>query len=1069
MTVGQFLRSYWKDCVNDLKHPLNLLPTVLLAVIWIVLGWMAAKAKLALPLKVVSFLTFTEGGLFGGVIGAVGGIVGKVVVAAFVNAALLPLFHGKMPFSGVGNSFSQMASSMRLNSAGALRPLFYGLGVALLLYSFMNVTQSGQNAMVGIVAVVMLLQNIGNKGGFLWGFLFSMANSVTGGRVPDYTSITRHLMGMTLGFGLAAGLSLSGLHWCFWLAWPMLLLGFLLGLFGKKKPTPPPLPRAMGAAFIVIATLLSAFDAAALSGSKGTKYGTLTYSIPNLDGRYKPGQHYTLTATFAANSRVYGDKKGWTGAVVVMGGGRTLSQSIVTVYKNKTTSTSVSFTAPTDGSSVTITFGGSGVRESFSISPMPEEVVKQEEQEEPSTTDESSNNDTDNASDNVSNADDNETTDDGTNADNADEENAADDSGLLPDVDFSSLPEDMKQLINEWLASDPLGLERAATPNEAVGIGAVGALISLLLGGGIGGALGGGVGGALGGLGGGAGGAAGGGSMPPPVDGPGGPSTPYQSVEDKYVTRNSDGSITVKDPVTGEQKLYLPDGQGGYDNPLGGGFQSEADMLEHLAYLDRNSDTLSQDAATAARNQAEQHAQWEEQSQRDAERGYSDESADFKKWREEEERKTEQIIKLANKYLVEANEDAVRKAIKVEQIKADIESAKQQAIAADKNVTVVGLESTKNVAATSLVVIPLALTGVGTVSVGTMAKVKIVQSSFTMAKEITDKVGDAYVEGKSMSKAAVHGVVSGTIEVAKNYAGDIGGKAAKLVPKAGEIGQKVLNLTTEAAVVVGGDGVKAGLDEYNKSGDLQKTLDASIKGMQKSAKTHAINKVAEVGIDKSKEFIKSRTSAVHRTRVMADDAAKKVTAGQQAVTRSQKQVTTAQQRVTAAQQRAAHSQQQVTTAQGRVNTANEQLHTANGKVAAAEQKLGQARTPAEASRAQAELKTAQQGAAQAQQNVNQARTELQTAQRVDTATQRVAQQAEQNLQKAQWGAQKAQSDLQTATAQRDQAMRDAWDAEQQAEVNEKLMSQVSGSDIVGGYRGIEEHIENIDKIDKDNT
>ena len=121
MTVGQFLKSYWKDCINNIKHPLNLLPTVLLSVVWIVLGWMAAKAKLALPLKVVSFLTFTEGGLFGGVIGAVGGIVGKVVVAAFVNAALLPLFHGKMPFSGVGNSFGQMASSMRLNSTGALR------------------------------------------------------------------------------------------------------------------------------------------------------------------------------------------------------------------------------------------------------------------------------------------------------------------------------------------------------------------------------------------------------------------------------------------------------------------------------------------------------------------------------------------------------------------------------------------------------------------------------------------------------------------------------------------------------------------------------------------------------------------------------------------------------------------------------------------------------------------------------------------------------------------------------------------------------------------------------------
>ena len=53
MTVGQFLKSYWKDCINNIKHPLNLLPTVLLSVVWIVLGWMAAKAKLALPLKVI--------------------------------------------------------------------------------------------------------------------------------------------------------------------------------------------------------------------------------------------------------------------------------------------------------------------------------------------------------------------------------------------------------------------------------------------------------------------------------------------------------------------------------------------------------------------------------------------------------------------------------------------------------------------------------------------------------------------------------------------------------------------------------------------------------------------------------------------------------------------------------------------------------------------------------------------------------------------------------------------------------------------------------------------------------
>ena len=196
------------------------------------------------------------------------------------------------------------------------------------------------------------------------------------------------------------------------------------------------------------------------------------------------------------------------------------------------------------------------------------------------------------------------------------------------------------QAVQEWLASDPMGLDRQATPEEAVGVGSVAALLAALLGGA--GAVGGGVGGALGGLGGLGGGAAGGG-MPAPIEGPGGPSNPFQSIEDKYVTRDPDGSITIKDPVTGEQRLYLPDGQGGYDNPLGGGFKSEEDMLNHLAYLDRNSGLLSQDAETAARNQAEQHAQWEAQNARDLERGYSDEMADYKKWREEEERKTEQI------------------------------------------------------------------------------------------------------------------------------------------------------------------------------------------------------------------------------------------------------------------------------------------------------------------------------------------------------------------------------------------------------------------------------------------
>ena len=615
--------------------------------------------------------------------------------------------------------------------------------------------------------------------------------------------------------------------------------------------------------------------------------------------------------------------------------------------------------------------------------------------------------------------------------------------------------------------SQLLGLDQHATPEEVVAISMLAALLAALLGGG-----------GLGGLAGGAGGA--GGALPSPIEsGPGGPppiENPYQGVEDKYVTHHPDGSITIKDPITGEQKLYLPDGHGGYDNPLGGGYKSKEDMLNHLAYLDRNRYPLSQDAETAARNQAEQREQWDAQNVRDRERGYSDDMADYRDWVKQQEyeiKKEERIAKLASEYGVEATEEAVKRAIKLDQIQAGIESAKQEAEAADNNVVVVGLESTKNVAATSLVLIPMALSGVGTVSAATMANAKLVQSGFTFADSVITKVGDAYVEGKSIGKAAAHGVTEGLVKVAQNYAGEIGGAAAgKLAGASSELVKKGVELGTEATVVIGGRGVTDGLDEYAESGDLSKALDKAKAGMAEEAQKHLVNKAAEYGIDKGKEYIKSKMpSPVESTRMKADTAAKTVTTRQQAVTRTQQQVSSAKQRVTNAQQSAQRTQQKLTQAQSKASSASKNLTNANKRVDAAQKQLSQAKTPEAKSRAEAQLAAAQKNAAKAQQKYEKASSELRTADRVNTATQRAAVNAEHDLQKAQMGAQKAQSDLKTATAQRDQAMRDAWAAEQQAQVdkfNDKKMAHMTGNDIVGGYRAVEEHLENLGKIDKNN-
>lgn len=237
--VGQYLKNAMKQGLQVFRNPLKLLPTLVIGAVWIVLGYLSAKMQpFPMPLKIASFLSYAEGGLFGGVLGAVGGIAGKVVMAVFINSLILPLFEKKLPFVGVAGGIKGMFTSMSKDTARGIAPLLKGLGFALLIYVFFNINQGRQNSIVGVVALVLLLQNIGNQGGFLFGLLFSLANSLSKGKVPKYINITRFLTGMTLGFTLAVGLSVAGFHWCLWLGLLFLILGFFFGLIIREKKQP---------------------------------------------------------------------------------------------------------------------------------------------------------------------------------------------------------------------------------------------------------------------------------------------------------------------------------------------------------------------------------------------------------------------------------------------------------------------------------------------------------------------------------------------------------------------------------------------------------------------------------------------------------------------------------------------------------------------------------------------------------------------------------------------------------------------------------------------------------------
>lgn len=236
VSVGQYLKETLRQSLQVFKTPKKLLPTIVIGIVWIVVGILSSTMKpFPLPLKILSFLSYAEGGLFGGVMGAIGGIVGKVVVAVFINALVQPLFEKKPPFAGVAGGIKGMFASMSKKSAKGVAPLLNGIGLALLLYTFMNINLCWQNSMVGIVALVMLLQNIGNKGGFLFGLLSAMANTRSKGNLPDYVGIMRFLSGMTIGFTLGVGLTFASLRWCFLLAPLFLIAGIILGRVAKTK------------------------------------------------------------------------------------------------------------------------------------------------------------------------------------------------------------------------------------------------------------------------------------------------------------------------------------------------------------------------------------------------------------------------------------------------------------------------------------------------------------------------------------------------------------------------------------------------------------------------------------------------------------------------------------------------------------------------------------------------------------------------------------------------------------------------------------------------------------------
>ena len=235
-TFGQFLKGYFKGLFQMLKHPLTLLPTLLISAAWIVLGIVHTRYGESEWLSWANFFTFAQGGLYGGTVGAVGGILGKILIATLLNALIMPLFvKGSRPFARFGRGFGGFFKSFAFDSLRALSSFLMGIGIALLIYSIFNITQRWQESLVGVTAAILLIRSIGQRGGLIFSFLFSITKAFSKGKTPSFVGVSRFLSGMVLGMTLAVGLNAFGLKWCVAFAAGALVLAFLFVWFGKRQ------------------------------------------------------------------------------------------------------------------------------------------------------------------------------------------------------------------------------------------------------------------------------------------------------------------------------------------------------------------------------------------------------------------------------------------------------------------------------------------------------------------------------------------------------------------------------------------------------------------------------------------------------------------------------------------------------------------------------------------------------------------------------------------------------------------------------------------------------------------
>ena len=202
--IASSVKSFFSSIGSAFKDPKRLIPAIILAVVWLVLNILQACGITPLPTRILSFLTFANGGMSGGVIGAIGGIIGKGLFAGAV-VSLIGLLTRKK--SGGKRSLGDTLKSIAGVSNDTLWAYLTGIGAAMLLYLFISGGATRMAFMGGIAAAFLAARAALNNG-----FLKQLLNSFRSkGKSKSGPGVEGLIRGLAVGFTAAALIGLIGI------------------------------------------------------------------------------------------------------------------------------------------------------------------------------------------------------------------------------------------------------------------------------------------------------------------------------------------------------------------------------------------------------------------------------------------------------------------------------------------------------------------------------------------------------------------------------------------------------------------------------------------------------------------------------------------------------------------------------------------------------------------------------------------------------------------------------------------------------------------------------------------